>query len=231
MTDRRHKQQNKRRSIISEHSADLGSNDLDSKAPNLEELTAQLGQLTASLDSEKASKERILEESKRYKDGYQSYKAKEEEVTKANTKKEEERLIKEGQFSTIIEQREARIKELESTLETTASEVKNRDTAITNFRKAAAFERALGGKMKKEAYWDHVDFDKIAINPENGSIDVASLRTVADSFIDGFKELVDFGNSANLPNETATGASGRLSYEQWQKLPLAEKKKRMKDVT
>jgi len=210
---------------------DQNSTSNDENPVNLEELNAKLESLTASLESEKKSKERILEESKRYKEGYQNFKAKEEEASKAVAKKEEERLIKEGQFSTLLEQREARIKELEGTLENTSKEVKNRDTAITNFRKAAAFERALGGKMKKEAYWNHVDFDKIALNPETGEIDSHSLRKSADGFIESFKELVDFGNAANLPNGTPSGTSGKLTYEQWQKLPsTAEKRKRMKDI-
>jgi predicted RNase H-like nuclease (RuvC/YqgF family) len=212
---------------MSEGSANPGEGQ---KSVNLEELSAKLESLTASLEAEKKSKERILEESKRYKEGYQTYKAKEEEISKANAAKEEERLKKEGQFSTLLEQRESRIKELEDNLNNTAKKVEERDTAITNFRKAAAFERALGGKMKKDAYWDHVDFDSIALNPETGEIDSHSLRKTADSFIESFKELVDFGKSANLPNGTPSGSSGKLTHEQWKKLPLTERKKRMKDV-
>ena len=213
---------------MSEHSNDLNE-DLD-KIPTAEELQAQLADLTAKLESKEATESRILEESKKYKEGYQTYKQKEDEVNKALAKKEEERLIKEGQFSTLLEQREARISELEGTVESTLSEVKTRDDAITNFKKASAFERALGGSLKKDAYWNHVDFDKIAINPETGAIDASSLGTVVHKFTEDFGELVDFGNNPNLPNQTPKGGSGKLTHAQWTKLPLAEKKKRMKDV-
>ena len=193
-------------------------------------LEQKLQELQASLEAERSSKERILEESKKYKEGYKSFKQKQEEVDAEKRRIEEDRLIKEGQYSTIIEQREARIKELEDTVSTKDNEVKSLDGAITNFKKASAFERALGGRLKKDAYWNHVDFDNIAVNPETGSIDKASLNTVVNQFTEDFGELVDFGSRANLPNGTANGSSGKLSHEQWKKLPLAEKKKRMKDV-
>ena len=115
---------------------------------NLEELNAKMSKLEADLEAERKSKERILEESKRYKEGYQAYKSKEDETKQALAAQEEERLKKEGQFSTLLEQRDAKIKELEDSLTNTRSEVENRDKAIVNFRKAAAFEKALGGKMK-----------------------------------------------------------------------------------
>ncbi len=214
---------------MSEHSSDQ-SPEVDNPV-DINELNSKLEALTHQLESEKASKERILEESKKYKEGFQTFKAKEEEARKSQRDKEEERLIKEGQFSTIIEQREQRIKELEEDLGKSKTEVKTKDTAIVNFRKAAAFERAIGGKMKKEAYWNHVDFDKIALNPESGEIDGHSLKQAADTFIEDFKELVTFGSSANLPNGTPNGSgSGKLTHAQWKELPASEKPKRMKDV-
>jgi SMC interacting uncharacterized protein involved in chromosome segregation len=215
---------------MSEHSADQNP-EVDQNPVDINELTSKLEAISQQLETEKASKERILEESKKYKEGLQTFKAKEEEARNAQRAKEEERLIKEGQFSTIIEQREQRIKELMGDLDKYKNEVQSRDTAIVNFKKAAAFERAIGGKMKKEAYWNHVDFDKIAINPETGKIDDHSLKTAADGFIDEYKELVSFGSSANLPNGTPSGSSsGKLTHAQWKMLPESEKPKRMKDV-
>lgn len=199
----------------------------DENPVNLEE---KLSELQSQLEAERQSKERILEESKKYKEGYKSYKQKQDEVEAEKRRIEEERLIKEGQFSTIIEQREARIKELEETVNATREEVQSKDNAIVNFRKAAAFERALGGKLRKDAYWNHVDFDSININPETGAIDSYSLDKVVKTFTEDFGELVDFGNTANLPNGTPGGSSGKLTYEQWKKLPLKERKARMKDV-
>jgi len=201
------------------------------KTPTLEELQAQISSLSETLESEKKSKERILEESKRYKEGFQQYKAKESEAEQQKRELEEERLKKEGQYNVLLEQREAQIKEMEETLAKARGEVEVRDTAINNFKKAAAFERALGGKIKREEYWNMVDFESIATNPENGQIDEASLNKSVNNFIENYKELIDFGNAANLPNGTPSGASTKLTVEQWKKLPVEERKKRMKDVT
>lgn len=187
-------------------------------------------ELKAQLESERKSKERILEESKKYKEGFQTFKQKQEEEDKAKAHREEERLKKEGQFNVLLEQRESRINELEEKLNATAKEVESRDTAIVNFKKAGAFERELGGKLKKDAYWNHVDFESIAVNPDTGRIDSHSVKKAADKFLTDFKELVDFGNPANLPNGTASGSAGKLTVEQWKQLPLKERKSRMKDV-
>lgn len=216
--------------MSNQNSSEHSSNDSEgNNTPTLEQLQEQLSKLTNDLESERKSKERILDESKKYKESYQSVKAEREEREKAKAIEEEERLRKEGQFQTLLEQREAKLKEMEERLDKTTSEVKARDEAITNFRKASAFEKELGGKLRKEGYWNHVNFDAIAINPETGAIDKDSLSAVAGNFIKEYKELIDFGNPANLPNSTASGSKS-LSYEQWQQLPLAEKKKRMKDV-
>ena len=199
------------------------------KQPTLSELTAKLEKLAGDLESERKSKERILDESKKYKESYQSAKADKEARDQAKATEEEDRLRKEGQLQTLLEQKETRLKEMEERLDTTTKDVKARDEAITNFRKASAFEKALGGKIKKEGYWNHVDFDAIDLNPETGEIGKDSLESVAGNFIKDYKELIDFGNPANLPNTTA-GGSNRLTYEQWKQLPLNERKKRMKDV-
>jgi DNA repair exonuclease SbcCD ATPase subunit len=205
------------------------SNHEGDKNPENSNVEETLKKLQADLEAERKSKERILEESKKYKEGYQTFKQKEEETKKQQQEREEARLKKEGQFNVLLEQRESTIKELEEQLNSIKNELGSRDQAITNFRKAAAFEKEIGGKLKKDSYWSHVDFDKIAINPETGEIDTHSLSTEANRFSEEFKELIDFGNVANLPNSSASG-KGALSYEQWKRLPLAERKKRMKDV-
>jgi DNA repair exonuclease SbcCD ATPase subunit len=216
---------------MSNQTSSEGHSNSTENSEKLETLQAQLAELTQKLEAEKSTKERLLEESKKYKEGYQTFKTKQQEIESQKAQEEEERLRKEGQFQTLLEQREKRLKELEESLKTKEDEVKSRDTAITNFRKASAFERELGGKLRKQDYWKHVDFDSIAINPESGEIDKDSLSSVAQSFTKEYKELVDFGANANLPNGTANGkGSTSLTYEQWQKLPLKDRKKRMKDV-
>jgi len=196
---------------------------------NAETLQSKLAELTATLEAEKASKDRILAESKKYKEGYQTFKAEKDEIAKMQAQANEEKLREKGQYDVLLKQREERLKELESELNNYKGEVQSRDEAILNFKKAAAFEKQLGGKLKKDAYWNHVDFDNIAIDPATGKIDSHSLVKVTESFKNDFNELVDYGNIGNLPNGTAQGSS-KLTVEQWKKLPLADQRKRMGDV-
>lgn len=211
-----------------EANAETGANAQDNST-NLD-FEARLKELESQLEAEKKSKERILNESKEYKEKFQAYKSKEETFLEEQKKAEESRLREQGEYKTLLEQREQQLEELKSSLEKANGETDSYKQSIVNLRKASAFERELGGKLKKDSYWTHVDFDKIAVNPENGEIDKASLKTVADGFIKEYKELVSFPVGGNMPNGTPSGSSGKLTYEQWQKLPLKDRKKRMKDV-
>jgi len=197
---------------------------------NVEDLSNKLKELTQALENEKKSKERILNESKTWKEKAQTFQSKEEEIEKKRQMDEEARLVEQGQFKTLLEQREKELQALKDSLEESVSETNSYKKSIDNLKKASAFERAIGGKLKKDAYWNHVDFDSIVKNPETGEIDPASLKDTADSFLKEYKELVQFPNGGYMPNGTPAGSKGRLTHEQWKKLPLAERKKRMKDV-
>ena len=197
---------------------------------SIEELQAQLSSLSKKFESEKESKERILAESQTYKSKWQELREKEETIASKLKEEEENKLKEKGQFEILLKQREEAMSQMKAEMENIKGELSSRDQAIVNFRKAAAFEAELGGKLKKQGYWNHVDFDKIAINPESGEVDVDSVKLAAGEFIKDYKELITFPNAANLPNGTAASGNGSLSYKQWQALPLAEKKKRIKDV-
>lgn len=214
-----------------ENGSEGSTQNVEGQQVNIEEMQAQLAELTAKLDQESKSKERILAESKKYKEGYQAYKAEKDAIAAEKAKADEEKLREKGQFDILLKQREERLKELESQLTEVSGKLEAKDEAIVNFRKAAAFERELGGKLKKDSYWSHVDFGNIAVNPDTNQIDSHSLSKVAEEFRNNFKELIDYGNNANLPNSSASGTSGsKLTLDQWKALPLADRKKRMKDV-
>lgn len=216
--------------MSTEHQGERQDHNSEGNQVTLEQLQAQNAELLKKIEDAHKSKERILNESKEYKEKYQSYKAKEDEYQSKIAREEEERLKKEGQFNVLLEQREQKIKELEGLVSHTKQELDSREESILNLKKASAFERQLGGKMKSNKYWSLVDFNNIAVNPDTGEIDKDSLTQYAGNFIKSHRELIDFGANGNLPNGTPNGGSGSLSYEQWQKLPLKDKQKRMKDV-
>lgn len=210
--------------------ANSRENSQDTQNIDLAELNAKFNELQAQLEAERKSKERILNESREYKEKYQAFKSKEEEFKTQQTKAEEDRLRQQGEYKTLLEQREKELAMLRESLDTTSSEVESYKRSMTNLRKASAFERELGGKLKKDSYWSHVNFDQIALDPESGEIDRGTLKEVANNFIKEYRELVDFPTNGNLPNGTPNGGKGRLTYEQWKALPLTDRKKRMRDV-
>lgn len=210
--------------------ANSRENSQDNQNIDLAELNAKFNELQAQLEAERKSKERILNESREYKEKYQAFKSKEEEFKTQQTKAEEDRLRQQGEYKTLLEQREKELAMLRESLDTTSSEVESYKRSMTNLRKASAFERELGGKLKKDSYWSHVNFDQIALDPESGEIDRGTLKEVANNFIKEYRELVDFPTNGNLPNGTPNGGKGRLTYEQWKALPLKDRQKRMRDV-
>jgi hypothetical protein len=53
---------------------------------------------------------------------------------------------------------------------------------------------------------------------------------VANDFITNHSALLDKPSVKNLPQDDAKGTATKLTLEDWKKLPLKEKKKRMVDV-
>lgn len=210
--------------------ANSGANAQDNQNIDLAELNAKFNELQSQLEAERKSKERILTESKEYKEKYQAFKSKEDEYKAQQAKAEEDRLRQQGEYKTLLEQREKELATLRESLENTSSEVESYKKSMTNLRKASAFERELGGKLKKDSYWSHVNFDQIALDPETGEVDRGTLKEVANNFVKEYRELVDFPTHGNLPNGTPSGSKGKLTYEQWKALPLKDRKKRMRDV-
>lgn len=141
---------------------------------------------------------------------------------------EESEAKSKGDWKTLVEARDAKIAELSKLNQDLSGELTGVKGQITDAKKLSAFEKKLGGKLKQEEYYEFVDLDKIAVDPETGKIDDASLAAYTNDFSTKFKDLISFGKG-KLPDEAGKRA-GQLTYEEWLKLPVAEKRARMKDV-
>lgn len=149
-------------------------------------------------------------------------------VEQERQKIKEQKLEEEGNWKALLEQRDNRLKEYEEKLNEYKSKNQSYEKNINDMIKLSAFDRALGGKLKKDEYYSFVDTDKIVINPETNQVDMDSLKNYANEFQNEHKELIDYKRS-KLPTDAPSG-SAKLTYDEWLKLPLAEKRKRMKDV-
>jgi hypothetical protein len=100
--------------------------------------------------------------------------------------------------------------------------------------KEAAFLSMLPGDLLKSEYMAHADINEIIFDEDNGSINQDSVKSVVDKFVKNHGHLVKQRNKPELPNDapgnTDGQKSGKLTYDQWLKLPYKDKKARIKDV-
>lgn len=112
-----------------------------------------------------------------------------------------------------------------------SEEIKEKETFKKNWldsHKIQAVIDRLPAKPKRPEYYNFIDIDKIEVDVETG-INQESVDLVANEFIANYGELLDRKASKDLPND-APSSKGKLTYEKWATLPLAERKARLKDV-
>ena len=132
---------------------------------------------------------RVLSEAKKYKEIAET-------LSKQTEAEKEKQLRDQEQWKTLAEMNAEKLSQAQKELDE-----KNR--AIQDGMKFSEFQRQLGGKLKHPSYANHIDFEKIVINPETGIIDEGSLKMVVANFTKEHSALVDFGNKPKLPNESA----------------------------
>jgi hypothetical protein len=125
---------------------------------------------------------------------------------------------------------ELKAKEEYKTLyERTKSEFDLLNSTLNESVKLRSFMDLIPGQVPKK-YWDLIDLSDVPMDPETRQPDSEILNKKAKEFTVAFPEVIQKPNTVKLSNEAARGASTRLTYEEWTKLPLAEQKIRMKDV-
>lgn len=134
---------------------------------------------------------------------------------------EEKSLREKEDFKKLFEARDAELKtEKEKRLEI--------EKAINDSRKMNSFLKNVGAPIE-EKYWNLIDLDKIAIDPNTGKPDESIVKSYAEEFKKNFWEVVKT-KTGTMPNESTSREASGLTYEQWLKLSHAEQKKRLKDV-
>lgn len=113
------------------------------------------------------------------------------------------KLKEQNEWKALAESKE------KSLLETT-SKLNHLESTILESVKLNAFQRHLNGKIKDDAYYQFVDTDKIAYNPETKRVDEESVKSVVADFIKRHSSLVEF-KGGKMPNEAASNI--KLSSE------------------
>jgi hypothetical protein len=135
--------------------------------------------------------------------------------------KQEESLKQQGEYQKLYE---ASLKEKEE-ISLKLLQKEKRELAL---RKIDVVMQELGAPLAKPEYWDFVDLDRIPVDEATKDIDKNIAKQVASDFMMKFPELMQ-KKAGKMPNEAA-GTHAKITKEEWNKLPLKEKKERLKDV-
>jgi hypothetical protein len=157
---------------------------------------------------------RFKSEAEKLREENEAFKLKEKE-------REDAALAKKGDFEKI---KANLLKELEEEKQKAKSLKEERD----NDRKLGAFLGSLGGSIAQD-YWPLIDIEQIAIDPTTNSVDPLSVTRLVDDFRKRHGRLID-GVKGPKMFDGAPTPQGKIGLDEWRKLPLSERKARMKDA-
>jgi len=136
--------------------------------------------------------------------------------------KQEADLKKQGEFEKLYEE------EKKATLELKESLRKREEKELT-LKKIDAVMQELGAPLAKAEYWNLVDISKVKADETTGEVDVSTAKILAADITKNFSELLAKKTPGKMPND-APKSGQAITKEEWKKLPLDEKRKRLKDV-
>lgn len=135
--------------------------------------------------------------------------------------KQEETLKQQGEYKRLWEEEQKSKVEL-------VEKLKKKEEKELALRKIDVVMQELGVPLAKAEYWNFMDLSKIPVDEATQDIDRNIAKQIASDFMRDFPELLA-KKPGKMPNDAAT--SGKvLTHEEWTKLPLAEKRTRLKDV-
>jgi len=157
-------------------------------------------------------------------------KKRDEELRKANEllakyelekKQLEENSLREKEdYKKLFEAREIELNK-------TKEDLNSIQTQILESRKLKSFFNNVG--TIGDEFLPLVELDKIAVDPNTGMPDETTAKQYADEFRKKYWKILDNGTS-KIPENRPSPFKAGLTYEQWQKLPYSEQKKRLNEI-
>ncbi len=145
---------------------------------------------------------------------------------------EEQKLAEKGEYQKILELRETEIKREREENERLRQELTGRDEDFNDVIRVNSFISKLPGRINPTyliPFHDEIR-KEIPINPETRRVDESALNLYVNKFLKDHGRLVEVRDGKVLPSTSGTKSVGKLTREQWLKLPLKEKKERMAEV-
>lgn len=172
---------------------------------------------------------RAVEREKRWKQEAEEARQKLNEYETAAQKAERERLEKEGNWQKLAETRAEEVERLKNEVQTWTDKFSGLNSQIQDSKKAHAVVSKLPGSLRQD-YFHMLDLDGVVMNPETGEIDETTAVKAAESFAQRYPELIKAANSPRIPNgEPGGGGVTKLTYDEYLKLPHAEKRKALNE--
>jgi len=135
--------------------------------------------------------------------------------------KQEESLKQQGEYKKLWEDGQKTALEL-------TEKLKKKEEKELALRKIDVVMQELGVPLAKAEYWNFMDLSKIPVDESTQDIDRNIAKQVASDFMRDFPELLS-KKQGKMPNDAPNSAKA-LSVEEWKRLPLTEKRLRLKDV-
>ncbi len=168
--------------------------------------------------------QKVLDEKKARDKKLADIEAELKSIKDAKANEEREAAEKKGDVQKLLELERKRAKDLED-------ELNNVKGVVSRGSKLSAVLDKISGNVDSRYFGLlNESLDKVVIDPSTGLPDENSAALVAQEFEANYPDVIKKGSNVKLPNDASRGGNNNLSYEQWAKLPYAERKKRMKDV-
>ena len=135
---------------------------------------------------------------------------------------EEQKLKENEDYKALLALREKEVLE-------TKSKLTQLEETLNNSVKLDAVLKKLSGKVS-EQYFGLFDLNKIPIDPATQMPDQLAVEKYAKEFETTYSQIIQRPVNAQMPNNAAQGTNGKITYEEWLKLPLKDQKLRLKDV-
>jgi hypothetical protein len=166
--------------------------------------------------------ERVLSEKKKAATELAAANAKLAARDAADAAAEEARLLANGEAKKALDTKAAE-------LATANAKLAAHEETARSAKKLDSFFAAVGGKVERK-FWGLIDFDQITID-EAGQVDEGSVAKYVETFKKTYPETIaKQGQGNGMPNDKPQGSGGSLTLDEWKKLPLKDRQKRIGEV-
>lgn len=124
---------------------------------------------------------------------------------------EEQRLAEQGDYKTMVENKEQQLKALQEQLNGIRNERDLYSKDLSDTWKLQAFYKELPGQIKKSEYINFVDLDSIVFDPETKSVDESTVKSAVSNFMENYPDLVKQKTFKNLPPNAPKGSVNKKS--------------------